>query len=154
MYVHKGSQRVPDSLALVVSEPTQIYRYLRTRHRISPIILNRNLTFMRSRLSRGSAARGGFKVDSLLGRKELEVTSSSMSNGFNKGFMTLTFLGYYDKRRERPLERVGCEIFLAKMAHKKRKESSSPMVSFIFMNSHLIVGTGDGSLTFNKREIL
>ena len=84
---------------------------------------------MRSRLSRGNAARGGFKVDSLLGRKEVEVAASGgMSNGFNKGFMTLTFLGYYDKRRERPLERVACEIFLSKMAHKKRKESSSPMV--------------------------
>ena len=116
-------------VCLVFPEPTQIYRYLRTRHRISPIILNRNLTFMRSRLSRGNATRGGFKVDSLLGRKEVEVAASGgLSNGFNKGFMTLTFLGYYDKRRERPLERVACEIFLSKMAHKKRKESSSPMV--------------------------
>ena len=123
---------------LVFTEPTQIYRYLRTRHRISPIILNRNLTFMRSRLSRGNAARSGFKVDSLLGRKEVDIAASGgVSNGFNKGFMTLTFLGYYDKRRERPLERVACEIFLSKMAHKKRKESSSPMV-FISFFYHVI----------------
>ena len=87
-------------------------------------------------------------MDSLLGRKELEVTSSGMSNGFNKGFMTLTFLGYYDKRRERPLERVGCEIFLAKMAHKKRKESSSPMVSFTFIPDETFQSTNTRSLFY------
>ena len=67
----------------------------------------------------------------------MEVAAAGgMSNGFHKGFMTLTFLGYYDKRRERPLERVACEVFLSKMAHKKRKESSSPMVNFYFDHVH------------------
>ena len=97
---------------------------------------------MRSRLSRGNAARGGFKVDSLLGRKEVEVAAAGgMSNGFHKGFLTLTFLGYYDKRRERPLERVACEVFLSKMAHKKRKESSSTMVimSILIMQYHICI---------------
>jgi polycomb protein SUZ12 len=43
-------------------EPTQIYRYLRTRNLISPIFLNRTLRFMKKRMSRTNEGRKAFKV--------------------------------------------------------------------------------------------
>ncbi len=82
------------------TEPTQIYRYLRTRHVISPIFLNRNLTFMKKRMSRPSSnkQRQKFKVDSLLKRKEAE--SFDMELPSVAQFLNLTFLGYYDRKRK------------------------------------------------------
>ena len=74
-----GYQNNPKNL---FSEPTQIYRYLRTRNLISPIFLNRyqssihhifqnmyilmfrTLTFMKKRMSRTNEARKTFKVTS------------------------------------------------------------------------------------------
>ena len=74
---YTGYQHNPKNL---FSEPTQIYRYLRTRNLISPIFLNRyqssihniiqnmyisnfrTLTFMKKRMSRTNEARKTFKV--------------------------------------------------------------------------------------------
>ncbi len=82
-----------------MTEPTQIYRYLRTRNMISPIFLHRSLTFMGKRRSRQQSdkLRQDFKVDSLLKRKESEIRDSD-SLSMNDRFMNLTFLGYYDKK--------------------------------------------------------
>ena len=82
-----------------LTEPTQIYRYLRTRNMISPIFLHRSLTFMGKRRSRQQSdkLRADFKVDSLLKRKESEIRDSD-SLSMNDRFMNLTFLGYYDKK--------------------------------------------------------
>ena len=82
-----------------LTEPTQIYRYLRTRNMISPIFLHRSLTFMGKRRSRQQSdkLRQDFKVDSLLKRKESEIRDSD-SLSMNDRFMNLTFLGYYDKK--------------------------------------------------------
>ncbi|CAG2162128.1 unnamed protein product [Oppiella nova] len=45
-------------------KPTQIYRYLRTRHLVSPIFLNRNLYYMKHRLNRSRGKRRrDFSVD-------------------------------------------------------------------------------------------
>ena len=80
------------------SEPTQIYRYLRTRNMISPIFLHRSLTFMKKRTSRprSEKSRQEFKVDSLLKRKENEIKDSDPQK--MDRFMNLTFLGYYDRK--------------------------------------------------------
>jgi polycomb protein SUZ12 len=85
---------------ILFSEPTQIYRYLRTRNLISPIFLNRTLTFMKRRISRprSDKARLEFKVDSLLKRKESETKETEPLN--MDRFMNVTFLGYYDRDRE------------------------------------------------------
>ena len=64
-----------------------------------PIFLNRTLTFMKSRLSRTNAGRASFKVDSLLDRK-LKESHDLLQPQPLGAFMTLTFLGFYDKRRE------------------------------------------------------
>jgi len=107
-------------------KPTQIYRYLRTRNLISPIFLNRNLTFMKKRMSRTNEGRKMFKIDSLLDRRLKEDSDLSVTN--LGGYMTMTFLGYYDKAVDTSLDRVRLELLLVKMSHKKRKESASPVV--------------------------
>ncbi len=103
---------------------------------------------MRVRLSRPTSggSRKSFKVDSLLQKKLKEREDSLHPQALN-GFMTLTFLGFYDKRSEiyihifkilldlalppvageRPLERVGVEVLLVKQAHKRRKESTGAL---------------------------
>ena len=122
------------------SEPTQIYRFLRTRNMISvsiiirftinvfrisisyyiiqpsellcyfisfpniflyfqPIFLNRNLSFMIHRSLKANATdkqrRKDFKVDNLLDIKKKE---SELSQQSTSGFMTIKFLGYYEKK--------------------------------------------------------
>ena len=81
-----------------LTEPTQIYRYLRTRNMISPIFLHRTLSFMRKRTSRSRSDkyRQEFKVDSLLKRKESEIRETDTIK--LDRFMNLTFLGYYDRK--------------------------------------------------------
>merc|ERR1711874_607751 len=83
-------------------------------------------TFMRKRLSRTNEARKNFKVDTLLDRRlkeEIEMEPTALG-----GFMTLTFLGYYDKRKTKKTEKVRVELLLVKLSHKKRKESANPIV--------------------------
>jgi hypothetical protein len=53
------------SLFLVL-EPTQIYRYLKMRSLVSPSFLNRNLHYMKKRMSRTNENRKNFKVRILL----------------------------------------------------------------------------------------
>ena len=108
----------------IILEPTQIYRYLRTRNLISPIFLNRNLTFMRRRMSRSHESRKNFKIDSLLERRAKEESELCVTN--LGSYMTLTFLGYYDQRVGRTVDTAELELVLVKLSHKKRKESSSP----------------------------
>ena len=108
-------------------EPTQIYRYLRTRNLISPIFLNRNLTFMKKRMSRNHEGRKGFKIDSLLDRRTKEDSEMCVTN--LGSYMTLTFLGYYDQKvKISSSEKAKLELLLVKLCHKKRKESVSPVV--------------------------
>jgi len=107
-------------------KPTQIYRYLRTRNLISPIFLNRNLTFMKKRMSRNNEGRKTFKIDCLLDRRLKEDNDLSVAN--LGAHMTLTFLGYYDKSVDASLDKVRLELLLVKLSHKKRKESASPIV--------------------------
>ena len=70
---------------------------------MQPIFLNRNLTFMRHRSILPSNAdrevRRNFKVDDLLEKKKKE--STEIAQQLN-GFMTLTFLGYYEKKGKHP----------------------------------------------------
>ena len=58
------------------------------------MFLNRNLTYMRQRMSRKNKARLSIDVivDNLRAKKEEEL------NAVVRTFMTLTFLGFYNKR--------------------------------------------------------
>ena len=122
-------------------KPTQIYRYLRTRNLISPIFLNRTLTFMKKRMSRTNEARKTFKVDSLLERRQKEDSELSVTN--LGGFMTMTFLGYYDKAAREA--RVRLELLLVKLSHKKRKEATDPLVQVSLGTSEVPVNPSEDS---------
>ncbi|XP_041986801.1 polycomb protein suz12-B [Aricia agestis] len=109
-------------------KPTQIYRFLRTRNMLSPIFLNRTLSYMKRRMSRSNKSRNGFKVDSLLEKITLKKSTELQLNSLG-GYMTLTFLGFYDKSLDEPRDyQVKVETLLLKICHKKRKESSSAIV--------------------------
>ncbi|KAG7205440.1 hypothetical protein KM043_007432 [Ampulex compressa] len=107
-------------------KPTQIYRFLRTRNQISPIFLYRNLTYMRQRMSRSHKSRRGFKIDTIL-EKLVSKNNQEENLGF-RGYMTLTFLGFYDKKVEVSQDPVKVETLLLKICHKKRKDVSSPIM--------------------------
>ncbi|KAK2584933.1 hypothetical protein KPH14_002528 [Odynerus spinipes] len=107
-------------------KPTQIYRFLRTRNQISPIFLYRNLTYMKQRMSRSHKSRRGFKIDTILER--LMSKNSQEQNLGVRGYMTLTFLGFYDKKIEASQDPVKVETLLLKICHKKRKDVSSPIM--------------------------
>ena len=142
-----------------LSEPTQIYRYLRTRNLISPIFLNRNLTFMKKRMSRSNEGRKNFKIDCLLDRRLKEDSDLSVTN--LGGYMTMTFLGYYDKAVDISMDRsviitmeqttnidntvlrVRLELLLVKLSHKKRKESASPVVQVSLGTSEVPVNPSE-----------
>ncbi|VVD03253.1 unnamed protein product [Leptidea sinapis] len=109
-------------------KPTQIYRFLRTRNMLSPIFLNRTLSYMKRRMSRSNKGRTGFKVDSLLEKITLKKSTELQPNSLG-GYMTLTFLGFYDKSLDQSIDyQVKVETLLLKICHKKRKESSSAIV--------------------------
>ena len=84
------------------------------------------------RTSRTNCGRKNFKVDSLLDRLEQKLKESSLQDGLlQEGFMTITFLGYYDsKKGQKYLEgSIPVELVLLKACHKKRKETPYLMES-------------------------
>ncbi|GLV39453.1 Su(z)12 [Carabus blaptoides fortunei] len=87
-------------------KPTQIYRFLRTRNMLSPIFLNRTLLYMKQRMSRTHKARRGFKVDSLLER--VSSRRNDLPSTILAGYMTLTFLGFYDRTFETQSQTAQC----------------------------------------------
>ncbi|XP_039516931.1 polycomb protein suz12-B isoform X2 [Pimephales promelas] len=112
-------------------KPTQIYRFLRTRNLIAPILLHRTLTFMTHRNSRTNAKRKAFKVDDLLSsveRMKGEPESQSMTS-----HLQLTFTGFFHKNdkpcqnSENDQNSVSLEVLLVKVCHKKRKDVSCPI---------------------------
>lgn len=83
---------------------------------------------MKRRMSRSNKSRIGFKVDSLLDKITLKKSTELQPNSLG-GYMTLTFLGFYDKSLDEPRDyQVKVETLLLKICHKKRKESSSAIV--------------------------
>lgn len=112
-------------------KPTQIYRFLRTRNLIAPILLHRTLTFMSHRNSRTNAKRKAFKVDDLLSsveRMKGEPESQSVTS-----HLQLTFTGFFHKNdkpcqnSENDQNSVSLEVLLVKVCHKKRKDVSCPI---------------------------
>ncbi|KAK7043823.1 Polycomb protein suz12, partial [Halocaridina rubra] len=107
-------------------KPTQIYRYLRSRNILSPIFLQRTLYYMRGRMSRSHKNRMSFKLDYLLDK----VTQKSERQSERPAsFLNICFSGFHDGKLEGALGDVArVETFIVKMCHKKRKESSSPLM--------------------------
>ncbi|XP_076247327.1 polycomb protein Su(z)12 isoform X2 [Calliopsis andreniformis] len=71
-------------------------------------------------------SRRGFKVDTILDK--LISKNNQQQNPGVCGYMTLTFLGFYDKKVETPQDPVKVETLLLKICHKKRKDVSSPIM--------------------------
>ncbi|XP_051568016.1 polycomb protein suz12-B [Myxocyprinus asiaticus] len=112
-------------------KPTQIYRFLRTRNLIAPILLHRTLTFMSHRNSRTNAKRKAFKVDDMLSRVErMKGKHESQSLASH---LQLTFTGFFHKNdkpcqnSENEQNSVSLEVLLVKVCHKKRKDVSCPI---------------------------
>uniref|UniRef100_A0A9R1SPN7 SUZ12 polycomb repressive complex 2 subunit b n=2 Tax=Cyprinus carpio TaxID=7962 RepID=A0A9R1SPN7_CYPCA len=112
-------------------KPTQIYRFLRTRNLIAPILLHRTLNFMSHRNSRTNAKRKTFKVDDLLSNVDGmkgEPGSQSLTS-----HLQLTFTGFFHKNdkpcqnSENDQNSVSLEVLLVKVCHKKRKDVSCPI---------------------------
>lgn len=62
-----------------------------------PIFLNRNLTYMKHRMSRTHTARKTFTVDSMLEKIKAKQTSLAKSS---KEYLTVSYIGYFDKNGE------------------------------------------------------
>jgi len=122
-------------------KPTQIYRYLKIRNKLSPTFLNRNLSYMKKRCLRTNEKRKNFKVNSIYeNMKELE----GREEGVKGAFMTITFLGFYDKKRnEKVVPAVNLDLSLLNLTHKKRKESSTPLA---------VVPLGSAEIPVNPSE--
>ncbi|XP_022918148.1 polycomb protein Su(z)12 [Onthophagus taurus] len=124
-------------------KPTQIYRYLRTRNMCSPIFLNRNLTYMKSRMSRSHKGRISFKIDSLLER----ITSKQKDfPTILPGYMNITFFGFFDKHLDSSIKVVQVETVLVKMSHKKRKDSASPFMEVSFGSAEVTANPDEHQL--------
>ncbi|TRY56366.1 hypothetical protein DNTS_034965 [Danionella cerebrum] len=112
-------------------KPTQIYRFLRTRNLIAPILLHRTLTFMSHRNSRTNAKRKVFKVDNLL--SGLEKMKGEPESQSVTSHLQLTFTGFFHKHvkpcqnSENEQNSVSLEVLLVKVCHKKRKDVSCPI---------------------------
>uniref|UniRef100_A0A224X807 Putative polycomb protein suz12-b n=1 Tax=Panstrongylus lignarius TaxID=156445 RepID=A0A224X807_9HEMI len=114
-------------------KPTQIYRYLRTRNMLKPVFLYRTLSYMKHRMSRSNKGRSLFKVDSLL----QTTTNKLQQQAPLSGFLTLTFLGFYNKSCASQQEPVKVETLLLKICHKKRKDVSCPVMTVSLGTSYV-----------------
>ncbi|XP_018430331.1 PREDICTED: polycomb protein SUZ12 isoform X1 [Nanorana parkeri] len=112
-------------------EPTQIYRFLRTRNLIAPIFLHRTLTYMSHRNSRSNARRKPFKIDDML--LKVEKMKGDHEIDSLSAHLQLTFTGFFHKsdkpaqNSENEQSSVTLEVLLVKVCHKKRKDVSCPI---------------------------
>uniref|UniRef100_A0A1Q3G0J2 Uncharacterized protein n=1 Tax=Culex tarsalis TaxID=7177 RepID=A0A1Q3G0J2_CULTA len=143
-------------------KPTQIYRYLRTRNMISPIFLNRNLSYMCHRMSRSHKTRNTFKIDSMLNQK-MNKLRNDKANGLSMTgeYLTVLFLGFFEKRElgaqpgDDPMDgptkqqqdhgengtakTVQVETVLLKVSHNKRKDIASALMQVAVGKSEVMV---------------
>ncbi|KAK1799480.1 hypothetical protein P4O66_007709 [Electrophorus voltai] len=112
-------------------EPTQIYRFLRTRNLMAPIFLHRTLTYMSHRNSRTNRKRKHFSMDDLLFKAEktkMEQDSHNLAP-----HLQLTFTGFFhdldtvSQNSENEENLVSLEVVLLIVYHKKRKDVSCPI---------------------------
>lgn len=77
---------------------------------------------MKDRITRKSKKRQHFRVDSLLNIVTNRNTLDDEKNGAPNNFMTLMFLGFYDKCMVDE-QFVEVEIVISKISQMKRKDS-------------------------------
>lgn len=123
-----------------VSEPTQIYRFLRNRHLTSPIFLPRSLSYMKERMSRSNKSRNNFKINNILA----SLIAKQKKHNLRNKFLNVVFNGVVNETHNcnnlpsslsyfsipsAPLWNFGdpitVEAVLCKITKSKRKDSTS-----------------------------
>lgn len=94
---------------------------------------------MKHRMSRSNKSRRGFKVDSLLEK----LRQKDFPQSLVPGYMNLTFLGFYDKTLDYNTQLAQIETLLVKLTHKKRKDSSSPLMQVSFGTAEVLINPSE-----------
>ncbi|XP_052789005.1 polycomb protein suz12-like [Mya arenaria] len=100
------------------TKPTQIYRYLRTRHLVSPLFLQRNLWYMKHR-RKPNPLRKSFKVDSLLEKKK-PVQEENSKQCVGSRHLRLDLEGFYDDHLPQGVTEVEVEAILTRIQHTRK----------------------------------
>lgn len=103
--------------------------------------MNRTLTYMKHRMSRSHKRRRGFKVDSLI--EKISSRQKDFPPFAMPGYMNLTFLGFYDKTLDYTTQIAQVETLLVKLSHKKRKDSSSPLMQVSFGTAEVLINPSE-----------
>ncbi|KAK8731428.1 hypothetical protein OTU49_007605 [Cherax quadricarinatus] len=110
---------------------------------LKPIFLQRTLYYMRGRMSRSHKNRMSFKLDCLLDKV---TQKSERQNERPASYLNIAFTGFHDDKLEGVCGDVArVETFIVKMCHKKRKESSAPLMQ-------VSVGTQDVNINPSEGE--
>lgn len=91
-------------------------------------------------MSRSHKLRTDFKVDSLL---EKVTNKSKDFPAVLPGYMNITFYGFFDQNLDPNIATVRVEPVLVKISHKKRKDSSSPLMETSFGEAEVVVNPSD-----------
>lgn len=92
-------------------------------------------------MSRSHKSRRGFKIDSLM--EKLTFKQKDLSLSIMPGYMNLTFLGFYDKTLDYNVQIAQVETFLVKFTHKKRKDSSAPLMQVSFGTAEVLINPSE-----------
>ncbi|XP_056020203.1 polycomb protein suz12-B-like isoform X2 [Ostrea edulis] len=98
-------------------KPTQIYRYLRARHQISPIILHRTLTYMKQRRSVGNVKRKNFDINSIL-KTVTDDQQKTSSKTEKTRSLNLKITGYFCEDESN--DKVDVDVSLLQVCEKRR----------------------------------
>ncbi|KAH3873319.1 polycomb protein suz12-like [Dreissena polymorpha] len=102
---------------------TKIYRYLRTRHLVSPLFLQRSLWYMKHRKSTGKT-RKSFKVDSILEKKKVIKDDPDAPHDGIK-YLRLELDGYYDSNIPHGIHEVEVEAIVTRIQHTRKHGACS-----------------------------
>ncbi|XP_076459163.1 polycomb protein suz12-like [Babylonia areolata] len=108
-------------------KPTQIYRYLRSRHVVLPVFLPRTLCYMKERSSVSNKKRKTFKVDSILATVSAKHQKDQHKN--KPDALTVKFTGFFSPDVQTDAEHADVEIQMLKNGHRKRKSANAPCPS-------------------------
>lgn len=95
-------------------------------------------------MSRIHKSRCNFKVDNVLDKVLVKQKENPMMS--LPGYMNITFLGFYDKALDSNACAAQVETFLLKISHKKRKDSSSPMMQVSVGTSEIVINPSENNL--------
>ncbi|XP_074600841.1 polycomb protein Su(z)12 [Brevipalpus obovatus] len=120
-------------------KPTQIYRFLRTRHAMSPIFLHRTLSYMKHRMSRNHKRRKTFKIDNMLEERRHDANEKKFEN------LIIIGVGVFDKKFDSKNPAI-LEVSLVRFSHKKRKDTITPVSSVPVGKCEILVNPSDRPL--------